>query len=514
MLGDNEGMLTPATDEFYRHLVENSLGLICCHDFEGILLMVNAAAAKALGYTPEELTGQRLEDFMPGELRPRFAKYLHRVTTFGQAHGYLTLVAKSGEIVTWVYRNAVYGSSRLVIGHAQDITWRLRMERSLRESNEQFRALFDDAPVAYHELDRRAIIVRVNNAECELLERAKHELVGRPVWDLVIPEQREATRRDVELQLKGHPAPSQFFREYALSSGRRLHLSVHDKLIRSPSGDIVGIRSTLLDMTEQHRIETELRKVNAELDRRVSERTAELKLSNERLKEFVYTVSHDLQEPLRAVMGFGALLKERYQSVLNTDGIEFLEYMTTGASRMSSLISDLLAYSRILHDPSAGFQTVDLGDVLRMAQENLSNAIENAGAVISHDPLPVVRANPNRMIQLAQNLLSNAIKYRGAQPPRIHVSAERQSEGWVVCVTDNGIGVRESDRERIFHLFKRTAGPRTPGSGVGLAICRAIVHQHGGAIWVEPAPGEGSRFCFSLPDAQPGHVEPGASGFS
>lgn len=498
---DEQGQLTPETEDFYQHLVENSLGLICCHNFEGTLLMVNSAAAQSLGYKPEELIGRRLSDFMPAELRPRFSKYLHRVTTFGEARGYLTLSKKSGETVTWVYRNTVYGPSQVVIGHAQDITWRLKMETSLKESNEQFRALFEDAPIAYHETDCRGVIIRVNIAECELLGRGKQEILGHHVWDLVVPEQQADSRRDVEMTLTGAVEASQIFREYNRSDGRRLYLSIHDKVVRSAAGEITGIRSTLLDMTEQHRIETELRNLNADLDRRVYERTAELNLSNERLKEFVYTVSHDLQEPLRAIVAFGGLLRDRYRSVLDADGVEFLDFITSGGSRMSSLLSDLLAYSRVLHDQSLALSPVPLEDVLRIVQENLWKVIEETGAIITHDPLPVVSANLNRMIQLAQNLLSNAIKYRSEQVPHIHVSADRRQTEWLIVITDNGVGVRETDRDRIFRIFKRTAEPDVPGSGVGLAICKAIVQQHGGSIWVEAAPEQGSRFCFTLPDS-------------
>lgn len=498
--------LTPSTKGFYRHLVENSLGLICCHDFEGILLMVNGAAAQALGYTAEELVGRRLVDFMPTDLRPRFAKYLHRVMSFGEAHGYLTLLTKSGETVTWVYRNTVYGSSAVVIGHAQDITWRLNMETRLKESNEQFRMLFEDAPVAYHEIDCHGIVVRVNNAECELLGRGKQEILGRPVWDLMVPEQREESRHDIEMKLQGKRDDSQSFREYTRSDGRQLYLSIHDKAIRSATGDITGLRSTLLDMTEQHRIEAELRNVNTELDHRVSERTAELNLSNERLNQFLYTVSHDLQEPLRAITGFASILRKRYQTVLNAEGVEFLDYMISGASRMSSLLSDLLSYSRVLHDESPTLHPVTLEDVLRIAEENLWNAIQETSTVISHDPLPVVHATHNRLVQVFQNLLSNAMKYRSDQEPRIHVSAERRGREWLISVTDNGIGVSEADRDRIFHLFRRTADARARvrGSGVGLAICKTIVQQHGGVLWVEPAPGRGSKFCFTLP-VRPAH---------
>ena len=500
---DSEGLRTAAeTEGFYRHLVENSLGLICCHDLSGILLMVNSAAANALGYTPDELIGEPLVNHIPTELRSRFAKYLHRVTTFGHAHGYLTLIAKSGERVVWVYHNAVYRASSLVIGHAQDITWRLQMEKSLKESNEQLRALFEDAPVAYHELDRHGVVVRVNRAECELLGRHKQEIVGRPVWDLVVSEQREAIKRDVEQKLSGSSGPLKIVREYALPNRGRVQLEVHDKLIRSTAGDILGIRSTLLDVTDQFRAETELRTLNAELDRRIHERTAQLTRSNERLREFVYTVSHDLQEPLRAVMLFGELLRNRYAKVLDKDGLEFLAFMTSGASRMSDLIADLLKYSRLLHDTSPSMELISLATVLDKVKENLLSAIARTSATLTHDELPMVTANENRIIQLLQNLLSNAIKYSGGKAPAIHVSAERAADAWIISVTDNGIGIPESDREKVFGLFKRVGDRQQPGAGGGLAICRAIVQQHGGEIWVEPRPNEGSRFCFSLPDPE------------
>jgi PAS domain S-box-containing protein len=492
------------SEAFFRHLVENSLGLICAHDFSGALLTVNNAAARSLGYTPEELAGTNVRDLMPPGMADKFQAYLRRIQRHGKARGYMDLVARNGRVVTWLYRNQVYdesGYGPIVIGHAQDISWRVQMERSLKETSGRFRALFEDAPVAYHEIDQRGTITRVNHAECTLLGRSREELIGTAVWDLVAPQEKETSREHVRRKLQGLELLEPFHREYLRSDGSRVLLHIHERLIRSTSGQIVGIRSALLDVTAQQRVESELRQLNAELDRRVAERTAELYTSNERLKEFVYTVSHDLQEPLRTISSFGALLRKRYSTRLDEDGIEFLDYVTSGANRMSRLIQDLLAYSRILYDEPFAFQQVPLGDVVESAIQNLGVLIDGSEATVEVCELPVVSAQPNRLTQVFQNLLSNAIKYRGDDPPHIVIGCEPNELGWTISVADNGMGVRPEDSERVFGLFKRGrwASRAAEGTGVGLTICRAIVQRHGGRMWVEPGAAGGSVFRFTLP---------------
>lgn len=168
---------------------------------------------------------------------------------------------------------------------------------------------------------------------------------------------------------------------------------------------------------------------------------------------------------------------------------------------MTGLIQDLLAYSHVLHDEDA-VEQVSLSAVVDVVAANLSTSIEKSCAVIACGELPDVRANPGRLVQLLQNLVSNAIKYRSQAPPTIRIAAGRTESEWTISVTDNGIGIPEADRQRIFGLFKRSGRGAAPGSGVGLAICQAIVERHGGKIWVESAPGGGSAFVFTLP-----HVE-------
>ncbi len=497
--GANQGL---RYDKLYRDLVEKGLGLICSHDLEGNLLMINEAAAEALGYAPEEMVGHNYREFISQSVIRRFDSYITKIVRNGTAQGYLCLTTRSGREVVWIYHNTLHqndGNAPIVLGHAQDVTWRIELEQRLRETNYNYRRLFDEAPVAYHEIDNHGVLVNVNRAECELLGYEKKEVLGRYVWELVAPEHVEESRRSVLRKIAGEQPLEPFFREYVRHDGQRLILHIHENLIRSGSGEILGIRSTLLDVTEQHRASQELRRLNAELDKRVADRTKELNTSNDRMREFVYTVSHDLQEPLRSISSFAKLLRDRYSERLDDDGLEFLEYVTSGSVRMSKLIRDLLAYSRVLHDDESLFEEVPLTRIVEVVAEILSTSISKSGATLTYGELPVVKANANRIVQLLQNLIGNSIKYRSKQPPVIHIDARQDGDFWRISVTDNGVGVQPGDRDRIFGLFKRTPGSLAAGSGLGLAICHGIVERHGGRIWVEPAPDGGSTFIFTLP---------------
>jgi len=250
---------------------------------------------------------------------------------------------------------------------------------------------------------------------------------------------------------------------------------------------------------EVRRQEQALRALNAQLEQRVAERTAEMQRSNEELQQFAYVVSHDLQEPLRVVASYVQQLAERYQDKLEAEANELISYALDGAKRMQQLIVDLLAYSRI-ETTGQEFAPTDCEGVLQRVLGDLRVAIEESGAEVTHDPLPQVMADNVQLGQVLQNLLGNAIKFRSQQPPRIHVSARQEGQQWVFSVRDNGIGINPRYAERIFGIFERLH-PRTeyPGTGIGLAICKKIVERHGGQIWVESEPGKGAAFFFTLP---------------
>jgi len=254
------------------------------------------------------------------------------------------------------------------------------------------------------------------------------------------------------------------------------------------------------EVSERKEAEDQVRKLNEELELRVRARTAELERSNKELEQFAYVASHDLQEPMRMVTTFTQLLARQYQGQLGADADQFIGFALSGASRMQTLIADLLEYSRSDRPEVNQTTVVNATDAVKAAVDNLKGLIAETGATVVFGELPELRASRTQLIQLFQNLIGNGIKYRRDVPPRIEVAATRDGSYWVFSVTDNGVGIAPAYQEKIFNLFQRLHGRDVPGTGLGLAICRKIVQSHGGRLWVESEPGQGSRFSFSLPD--------------
>src|SRR3989454_94849 len=232
----------------------------------------------------------------------------------------------------------------------------------------------------------------------------------------------------------------------------------------------------------------------------------ELERSNKELEQFAYVASHDLQEPLRMVSSYTELLERRYGDKLDDKGRTFINFAVDGAVRMQRLINDLLEFSRV-STRGKPMQPVDVNRVLGAVRANLSVAIREAGALVTNEALPSVVADETQLVQLLQNLVGNAIKFRGGERPLVHVSAQPGATECVFAVRDNGIGIAPEYFERIFVIFQRLhARGEYPGTGIGLAVCRRIAERHGGRIWVESAPGQGSTFYFALPTGNGGQV--------
>ncbi len=284
-----------------------------------------------------------------------------------------------------------------------------------------------------------------------------------------------------------------------------IYRSVFVASVRIPFERLKASESALRESEQQ------VRALNADLEMRVDMRTAQLAASNSELERFAYVASHDLQEPLRTVSSYLQLLERRYQDRLDQDGREFIGFATNGAARMQGMIRDLLDYSRV-QTRGQPFARVDMNEALAEVLGDLGLVIQENAATVTHDPLPVVMGDAGQLRRLLLNLIGNAIKYRNAEPPRIHLSADRiengsvempetaPNAGWLIGVEDNGIGIEMRHFDKIFQLFQRLHGRGAyPGSGLGLALAKRIVERHAGAIWVKSIPGKGSTFYVALP---------------
>lgn len=244
-----------------------------------------------------------------------------------------------------------------------------------------------------------------------------------------------------------------------------------------------------------------LERIEAQHVVRSKEMEEELARCQDELQSFVYAASHDLQEPLRMVSSYLQLLTRRYQGKLDAAADEFIGFAVDGAIRMQTMIAGLLQYSRV-ETHGKPFSVVNCQAVLDEAIHRLRCKIEENGAVVTRDGLPLVIADEGQLLHLLQNLIDNALKFRAKIAPRIHVAAEQQAHEWVFSVQDNGMGIEPQHVDGIFGIFQRLHGQNEyPGAGMGLPICKRITKRHGGRMWAESKPGKGSRFYFTMPNA-------------
>ena len=380
-----------------------------------------------------------------------------------------------------------------------DITWRKAIEKervnlllSLADERTRLKNIFENIPGIVMEMwiEDQKITSRFTSDYAE-------KLLGYPMsqWEdketmwqeIMHPEDFEHVSKDV---LAAYERGEGIIDYRVYDAQGKLHdLEGHMKVIKWADKREV-LLTINMDVTERKNATREL-----------SRYAQELKRSNEELQQFAYVASHDLQEPLRMVTSYMQLLQQRYKEQLDPDAQEFISYAVDGATRMKSLIQDLLTYSRV-ETAAREFSVVEMNDVIKTLQRNLRFTLEETGTSITNDELPKIHADEQQITQLFQNLISNAIKFRSDQTPHIHLGVKREGRFWQFCVQDNGIGIDQQYYQRIFVIFQRLHNrSKYPGTGIGLAICKKVVERHGGTIWVESTPGQGTTFYFTLPAA-------------
>lgn len=465
-----------------RYALDHGFDMTFFVTADGGIVDVNHAACDRLGYSREDLLALSVFQIDADTDAARWSEIWNRLKREGVEVTFSHLRTRDGRVfpVEVASSHFVFEGVGHVFSAVRDITERVQAEEAFRNSELKYRKLLENLPqkVFYKDLDHRYVAVNRSFAGDFGLE--PEEFIGKTDYDLFPPDLAARYQEgDVHVLNTGH---TEEFDEQYLHEHKEAIVHTVKAPIYGEDGNVAGLLGIFWDITERKRAEEALARSNRELE------------------QFAYVASHDLQEPLRGVVGFLELLQHRFGAQLNEDAARYIERALSAAMRMRSLISDLLAYSRV-STQGRPFESVDTNRVLEVVQEDLRSTIEATGARVLAESLPRVNGDPTQLRQLFQNLVSNGIKFHSAAPPLVHVTAHRGDHFWRFSVKDNGIGIDPKYAERVFVIFQRLHGrSEYPGTGIGLAVCKRIVERHGGRIWLESAPGQGATFHFTIAD--------------
>lgn len=486
-------------------ILDSSPPIICMLDTDSRYLFVNRQWERVVGITRDKALGKSPYECWPRDTAKTLMRSHQALLEGGQPVEQEDTLFLEGETHTYYsYRFPLFdgeGTIYAVCVISSDITERKRAE-------EQFRLAVEAASSAMVMINDKGRITLVNRQTEVLFGYDRRELMGKAV-EMLIPARFR----------KGHPGlRKQYFASpeaRPMGAGRDLFglrkdgsefpVEIGLNPIQTEEGRF--FLSSIVDITLRKQLEEVQHKANQDLERQVEQRTQELKEINEKLEQsnieltrFAYIASHDLQTPLRSISGFLQLLQAEYRGRLDEQADHWIDRVVENTHRMKTLINDLLFYTRI-ESQARPFTPLRCRDLFNDAVEGLAASIQEAVAEVRCDDLPTINGDRSQLVQLLQNLIGNGIKYNESIPPRVRVTARKNGNAWIFSVSDNGIGIAAKHHEKIFEAFQRLhTQHRWPGTGIGLAVCRRIVHHHGGRIWVDSEPGKGSVFYFSIPD--------------
>jgi PAS domain S-box-containing protein len=468
-------------------IVDSSDDAIISKDLNGIITSWNRSAERLFGYTAAEAVGQSVTMLIPSDRLDEEPDILSRLRGGVRVEHFETVRRrKDGTLLDISLtispvrdeRGIIVGASKI----ARDISGRKRDEAMLLASEARFRQLADSMPHIVWTADAEGHIDYFNDRWYEFTGYSRDSQILSTLESILHPDDVSQAREAwAEAVRSGGP----YNIEYRFWDGlqhRWRWFMARAVAIRDGADRVIKWFGTYTDIDDRKRLEEDLLRANQDLE------------------QFAFSASHDLHEPLRTVKVYSELLAQSYGESLNEDARRCVQYLQNGASRMETLLRDLLTYTQLMK-LDVPTETADANEALHAALANLDSAISENSATIDSGPLPSLRVHATHLQQLFQNLIGNAIKYRSPERvPRITVRAERENGQWTFAVSDNGIGIAPEYKEMVFVIFKRLHGSEQyAGSGIGLAICQRIVERYHGRIWVESEPGVGSTFRWTLP---------------
>jgi PAS domain S-box-containing protein len=516
---------TRETEQKLLALVDNSIELMSILEANGVNSYINKAGMEMLGFESREqvLTTPISELHAPEDIAFVEANVLPAVQGIGRWSGMMNVRhLKTGEIFP-VYNNTVRIHDRLTgepiaVGAVmRDMRPELAARRALEESEKNLRTLVMQAPIGICILEGEELIHEIANDSFLAITRRKREAVeGHSVWE-VFPGPAAQGYGEIMLTVlrTGQPYHGREV-EVVLDPAHKEDTTFFDftyQPLYESDGSIRRLMTLAIDVTDKVLARRQLLQNEEELQRRVAERTMELERKNRELEEFTYVSSHDLQEPLRKIKMFREMIFERDYHRLSPLSQQYFDKVGASVSRMSQSLKDLLNFASLQKEEAK--EPVLLDDLLQQALTDLELLIEEKGALIEAAPLPAAQGIPHQLKRLFYNLVNNSLKFtRSGIVPVIRISAgpatpeSCRQQGLIpeagpflhLRVEDNGIGFEPDKAERIFGLFQRLHGRHEyEGTGIGLALCRKVAINHGGALWAEVRPGEGASFHLLLP---------------
>jgi PAS domain S-box-containing protein len=476
--------------DFLRLLIDMNPNLIFVRDREGKYVLVNEAFARFNNVTPKDMIGRHLKEFHANvEQSEEFEAEDKRISLYGenilQSDQKMHHKGTDKDIYVQLVKRPIPSlddNTTNILGIITDITEIKTAEEKLKRSEQLYRQIARNVPnSAIFIFDKDLRYVLAEGSLIGTISPPKEQVEGKTIYEITEPDLLSGRESRYKAILMGNSQVEQF------EEGDK-SLLTNALPIKDEQGNIIYGMVIILDITD-------LTKAQKELE----EKAGTLKRSNEELERFAYVASHDLQGPLRTITSYLQLLEQRYFADLGPDAKDFISFSVSGAKRMQQLITDLLNYSRLNSVPRP-YQNVNLNELLFVVTKNLESTIQSKGAIIEYSNLPTIFAEQYQLTQMLQNLIDNGMKFVPAdRAPHIKVSCTEDIDYWKISVSDNGIGIRDEFKDKIFLIFQRLHTENEyPGTGIGLAICQKVANLHDGNIWFDSEYGKGTTFHVTI----------------